>query len=151
MSQPSEGRCRANRSSSLWRQINGRAKHPFRVPARRIASKRVNYEIPNRSFHFVGLEVLVAVSIKGTRFWVIPQWSSVEVHWRFEGTHRLHLQGQESKLCKKPTISSRQTAFLLLVSCSACSTFLKTEVICSLEMLAHFNRSTRPYSPEARG
>jgi hypothetical protein len=44
---------------------------------------------------YVGSEVLTALVMKSTIFWDIMPCSPLSVNRRFEGTYRLHLQGQK--------------------------------------------------------
>jgi hypothetical protein len=67
--------------------------------------------------------------MKSTVFWDIALCSPLKVHWRFGGTYRL------------------PPAFTL-ISCSAYSSALKKEAICSLETSVDFQRSTRRHIPE---
>jgi hypothetical protein len=48
-------------------------------------------------------EVLTAVVMKSTIFWVITLCKPLRVNRRFGGIYRLHLQGLKSKPSKKPT------------------------------------------------
>jgi hypothetical protein len=87
--------------------------------------------------------------LKSTICWDITLCSPLRVNGRFAGTYRLHLQGwkinrarnqSESNLCLPPTF--------MLVSCSAYSSALKMEAICSSGTSVDSQRTTRGYIPE---
>jgi hypothetical protein len=94
--------------------------------------------LPN-PFQFVGLEVLIAVDMKSTVFWVITRCSPLKVNWRFGGqnNHNFRVEGGLA-------------AAFTLVSCSAYSSILKMETICSSETSLDFQRTTQRYNPEGR-
>jgi hypothetical protein len=73
-------------------------------------------------------------TLKGTIFWNITLCSPLKVYPRFGGTYRL--------LCLPPAFK--------LGTCSAYSTTLKMEVICSSKMLVDFQWTTPCYITEDR-
>jgi hypothetical protein len=79
----------------------------------------------------VGFEVLTAVVMKSNIFWDITPCSPLQVNRHFGGTYRLHL------FCLPSAFT--------LVSCSAYSSTLKIEAICSSETSVHFHRTIRRY------
>jgi hypothetical protein len=98
----------------------------------------------------VGFEVLTAVVMKSTIFWDITPCIPLSVRRRFGGTYRLHLQGRNHKLSKKPAVRAE---FCLppgftLVSCSAYSSTLKMMATSSSETSVDFQRTTWRYIPE---
>jgi hypothetical protein len=79
-----------------------------------------------------------------TIIWDITPYSPLKVNQRFGGTHRLHLQSPRYMPSKKPAwkkVANR-------ASCSAYSSTLKMEAMCSSETSADFQRTTRRYIPE---
>jgi hypothetical protein len=86
-------------------------------------------------FYDVISEVLTEVVMKGTIFWDITLHSPLKVKRSFGGTYRLHLQ-----VCLPPAFT--------LVYCSAYSSTLKMEAICSSETSVDFQRTTRRCVPE---
>jgi hypothetical protein len=80
---------------------------------------------------------------KNTIFWDITPCRPLKVYRRFGGTYRLYLQGRR--------ISRASSGFppaFTLVSCSAYSSTLKIEAICSSETSVDFQQTTRRYIPE---
>jgi hypothetical protein len=89
-------------------------------------------------------EILTAVTMRSSIFWDITPCSPLKVNRRFGGTHRLHLQGRTNR-AKKPAwkqVASR--------SCSAYSSTLKMEAICSSETSVGSRRTAGRYIPEER-
>jgi hypothetical protein len=84
--------------------------------------------------------------LNSTIFWDITPCSPLRVNWRFRNTHRLHLQGRRISQAKNQHKSRWQASMLL--SCSAYSSTLKMEAICSSETSVHFQQTTRRYIPE---
>jgi hypothetical protein len=64
-----------------------------------------------------------------------PSCSPLKINWRFGGTFRFHIQGQQDVL----------TSCFMLVSCLAYSLTLKMEEACSCETSADFQRPTQRY------
>jgi hypothetical protein len=90
----------------------------------------------------VGFEVLTAVVMKSTIFWDIKPCSPLKVNRRFWRTYRLHFQGQRIGLARNQLYFPPD---FTLVSCSAYSSTLKMEAICSSEATVDFQRR---YIPE---
>jgi hypothetical protein len=85
-----------------------------------------------------GFEVLKAVVIKNTIFWDTTPCSTLSVNGRFEGTHRLHLQGRKISWARK----QRESRWQAEGACHLLSRWflaqlifltLKMEPICSFE------------------
>jgi hypothetical protein len=76
--------------------------------------------------------------MKNAVFWNTTLCTPLKVNRRFGQTYRLHFQGQG--LCLPPAFT--------LVSCSAYSSTLKMEAICSCETSVDFQRNTRRYIPK---
>jgi hypothetical protein len=93
---------------------------------------KCNRRAANKARH-VGFEVLTAVFIESTTFWDITSYTRIplKVNRRFGGTYLL---------CLPPAFT--------LVSCSAYSSTLKMEAICSSETSVDFQRTTLRYIPE---
>jgi hypothetical protein len=102
-----------------------------------------------------GSEVLSAVIMKTSVFWDIRPCSPLKNNKRFGGICHLHFQSLiisearnqleskwQAKLCLPPAFT--------LVSCSAHSSTLKVEEICSSATSVAFQRTTRPYIPKDR-
>jgi hypothetical protein len=79
---------------------------------------------------YVGFEVLTAVVMKSTIFWDITPCCPLKVNRRFGGTYRLF------------------SACFHAGSCSAYSSTLKMEAICSSETSVEFQPTTWRYIPE---
>jgi hypothetical protein len=93
----------------------------------------------------VRFEVLTAVVMKSIIFWDIATCSLLKVNRRFGGTYPLHLQGRRKFRAINKSGSRLQAD---LVSCSAYSSTLKIESICSSTTSVDFKRTTRRYIPE---
>jgi hypothetical protein len=76
-------------------------------------------------------------SSESTIFRGVTQCNPLNVNRRFGGTYRLHLQG---KLCLSPDFT--------LVSCSAYSSTLKMEAICTSETSVDIQQTTGRYIPQ---
>jgi hypothetical protein len=85
--------------------------------------------------------------MKSTVFWDIMPCSPLKVKRRFGGTNCLHLQGQRIRRARNQSELSLPPAFTL-VSCSAYSSTLKIEAICSSQTSVYFQQMTRRYIPE---
>jgi hypothetical protein len=81
-------------------------------------------------------------NMKSTILWDIMSCSPLNVNWLFRRTYRLHLQGRR--------ISRAWLAICFHVSCSAYSSTLKIESICSSESTVDIQRTTQHYIPEDR-
>jgi hypothetical protein len=82
---------------------------------------------------------------KSTIFWDIMPCSLLKVNRRFGRTYRLHLQGRRIRQAREELCLPY--AFTVL-SCSAYSSTLKMEAICSSETSVGFQRTTWRYIPE---
>jgi hypothetical protein len=74
--------------------------------------------------------------------WDITPCSPLKANRPFGGTYRIHLQGRRISRVRNQRESRS------LVSCSAYSSTLKIDAICSSETLVDFQRTTRRYIPE---
>jgi hypothetical protein len=79
-------RTRRRRSRKARRKLGQEASNTFLLLA--VHLSRI------RTVNPVGSEVLTAVVMTSTIFWVIMPCSSLEVNRLFGGTYRIHLQGQ---------------------------------------------------------
>jgi hypothetical protein len=77
--------------------------------------------------------------MKNTIFWDTTHCSPLKINRRFEGTYRHHLLDL-SELCLPPDFT--------LVPCSAYSSTLRIEAICSPETSVDFQQTTKRYIPE---
>jgi hypothetical protein len=75
--------------------------------------------------------------------------SPLKVNRRFEGTCRLHLEGQRINQARKHSEEGTKQSFTVLYFLAYSST-LKMESIRSSETLVDFQRNTRSYIPEGR-
>jgi hypothetical protein len=102
---------------------------------------------PLYQWNYVGFEVLTAVVMKNTIFWDITPCSPLSVN-RFGGIYRLHLPCRRIRRARLQSESSWKAELCFtLVSCSAYSSTLKIEAICSSETV-DTQRTTRCYIPE---
>jgi hypothetical protein len=85
---------------------------------------------------------------KSTIFWDITRCRPSKVNRRFGGTHRLHLQGRISRARNQRESRWQAELSFKLVPCSASSSTLKMETICSSETSVDFRRTTPRYIPE---
>jgi hypothetical protein len=95
------------------------------------------------SIVYLGFEVFTEVVMKSSIFWDITSCSPLKVNGSFGGTCRLHLQGRKVSW-ERNQRESLSPAFTL-VSCSAYSSALKMEAICSSETTGDFKRTTWRY------
>jgi hypothetical protein len=94
---------------------------------------------------YVGFEVLTAVVKESSIFWDITPCSPLKVNWSFRGTYRFHLQDRRISRARYQWESRWQAK---LVSCSAYSSTLKMEALCSSETSVDFQRTTWHYTPK---
>jgi hypothetical protein len=90
--------------------------------------------------------------MKNIIFWNMTPCSPLSFNLRFGGTYRLHLQRRRN-MFSKPANKQVASSFCLppacaLVSCSAYSSTLKMEAICSSDTSVDFQRTTCSYIPE---
>jgi hypothetical protein len=98
---------------------------------------------------YVGFDVLTAVVMKSTIFLDITPCSPLKVNRRFAGTYRLHLQGRGiSRERNQHERRWQAEPASTLISCSAYSSTLKMEAICSSETSVDFQQTTRRYFPK---
>jgi hypothetical protein len=83
--------------------------------------------------------------MKSTILWDITPCSPLKVSRHFGGTYRLHLQ---SRRISRGRNQHQVAPTFTLVSCSAYSSTLKMEAICSSETSVYFQRTTRRYIPD---
>jgi hypothetical protein len=99
--------------------------------------------------YVVGFEVLTAVVTKRSVSLFITPCRPLKVSRHFEGTYRLHLQGRKISRARNQHESTFSPAFTL-ISCSAYSSTLKIEAICSSETSFDFQGTTQRYIPDDR-
>jgi hypothetical protein len=84
--------------------------------------------------------------MKSTIFWDITPCSPSNVNRLSGGAYRLHFQGWRISRARNQRESKWQAEFF--ASCSAYSSTLKMEAICSTETSIDIRRTTRRYIPE---
>jgi hypothetical protein len=85
---------------------------------------------------------------KSTLFWDITPCILLKVIRRFGGTYRLYLQGRTISRARNQRESRWQAERASRLRCSAYSSTLKMEAICSSETSIDFQRTARRYIPE---
>jgi hypothetical protein len=77
------------------------------------------HEVSKKTWrHFVGSEVLTAVSTKMAVFWVVAPWSLIEVYQRFRGPCCLHHQGDVIGATTQKTAILDVTLFVWIRKCN---------------------------------
>jgi hypothetical protein len=117
--------------------------HDLCSPRHRYSSK---FQGNNAVYNRIGFEVLTAVVMMCTIFWDITPCSQFKVSRSFGRTYRLHVQGR--RISRATNVKAGDKQSRLLATCSAYSSTLKMEAICSSETSADFQRTTRRYIPE---